>query len=235
MTSKSFGAKNIDVSSGLNVSGVGTFTTGLKISGYLQDKDGDTGNDNQVLISKDVGGSQKVEWANLSAVTSNNDSAGIGFTDLNDTPSALGGAGKIITVNDLNTELEFSTNNFLNLVDTPINYSGQGGKLVAVKTDLSGTQKIEFVDNTSNTNTGLMPSGSIIAWGGKYSTIPSGYLFCDGSAYSRTTYSTLFAALGTIHGSGDGSTTFNIPNLKINLLLVLIPVKLPILFRNSSR
>ena len=102
-----------------------------------------------------------------------------------------------------------STNNFLNLVDTPINYSGQGGKLVAVKTDLSGTQKIEFVDNTSNTNTGLMPSGSIIAWGGKYSTIPSGYLFCDGSAYSRTTYST-FAALGTIHGSGDGSTTFNI-------------------------
>ena len=107
MTSKSFGAKNIDVSSGLNVSGVGTFTTGLKLSGYLQDKDGDTGNDNQVLISKDVGGSQKVEWANLSAVTSNNDSAGIGFTDLNDTPSALGGAGKIITVNDLNTELEF--------------------------------------------------------------------------------------------------------------------------------
>lgn len=219
MTSKSFGAKNIDVSSDLNVSGVGTFTTGLKISGYLQDKDGDTGNDNQVLISKDDGGSQKVEWANLSAVTSNNDSAGIGFTDLNDTPSALGGAGKIITVNASNTELEFSTNNFLNLDDTPINYSGQGGKLVAVKTDLSGTQKIEFVDNTSNTNTGLMPSGSIIAWGGKYSTIPSGYLFCDGSAHSRTTYSTLFAALGTIHGSGDGSTTFNIPDLKNKFII----------------
>ena len=48
MTSKSFGAKNIDVSSGLNVSGVGTFTTGLDLDGYLQDKDGNTGNDNQV-------------------------------------------------------------------------------------------------------------------------------------------------------------------------------------------
>ena len=65
----------------------------------------------------------------------------------------------------------------------------------------------------------LMPSGSIIAWGGKYSTIPSGYLFCDGSAYSRTTYSALFAALGTIHGSGDGSTTFNIPNLKNKFII----------------
>lgn len=215
MTSKSFGAKNLDVSSGLNVSGVGTFTTGLDLDGYLKDKDDETGSNGQIL--KSTGG--KVKWVDLSVISSDSGGTGIGFTDLNDTPSALGGAGKIITVNALNTELEFSTNNFLNLDDTPINYSGQGGKLVAVKTDLSGTQKIEFVDNTSNTNTGLMPSGSIIAWGGKYSTIPSGYLFCDGSAYSRTTYSTLFAALGTIHGSGDGSTTFNIPNLKNKFII----------------
>ena len=215
MTSKSFGAKNLDVSSGLNVSGVGTFTTGLDLDGYLKDKDDENGSNGQIL--KSTGG--KVKWVDLSVISSDSGGTGIGFTDLNDTPSALGGAGKIITVNALNTELEFSTNNFLNLDDTPINYSGQGGKLVAVKTDLSGTQKIEFVDNTSNTNTGLMPSGSIIAWGGKYSTIPSGYLFCDGSAYSRTTYSTLFAALGTIHGSGDGSTTFNIPNLKNKFII----------------
>lgn len=215
MTSKSFGAKNLDVSSGLNVSGVGTFTTGLDLDGYLKDKDDENGSNGQIL--KSTGG--KVKWVDLSVISSDSGGTGIGFTDLNDTPSALGGAGKIITVNALNTELEFSTNNFLNLDDTPINYSGQGGKLVAVKTDLSGTQKIEFVDNTSNTNTGLMPSGSIIAWGGKYSTIPSGYLFCDGSAYSRTTYSTLFAALGTIHGSGDGSTTFNIPNLRNKFII----------------
>ena len=187
MTSKSFGAKNLDVSSGLNVSGVGTFTTGLDLDGYLKDKDDENGSNGQIL--KSTGG--KVKWVDLSVISSDSGGTGIGFTDLNDTPSALGGAGKIITVNALNTELEFSTNNFLNLDDTPINYSGQGGKLVAVKTDLSGTQKIEFVDNTSNTNTGLMPSGSIIAWGGKYSTIPSGYLFCDGSAYSRTTYMSL--------------------------------------------
>ena len=43
-------------------------------------------------------------------------------------------------------------------------------------------------------------------------TVPNGYLLCDGRAVSRTTYSKLFQAIGTIYGSGDGSTTFNLPN-----------------------
>lgn len=42
---------------------------------------------------------------------------------------------------------------------------------------------------------------------------PSGYLVCDGSAVSRAAYSTLFEAIGTTYGSGDGSTTFNLPDL----------------------
>lgn len=45
-------------------------------------------------------------------------------------------------------------------------------------------------------------------------TVPSGWLSCDGSAVSRTTYADLFAALGTIYGVGDGSTTFNLPDLR---------------------
>lgn len=45
-------------------------------------------------------------------------------------------------------------------------------------------------------------------------TAPTGYLLCNGSAVSRTTYSSLFAALGTIYGVGDGSTTFNLPNFQ---------------------
>lgn len=44
-------------------------------------------------------------------------------------------------------------------------------------------------------------------------TIPEGYLLCDGSEISRTTYSTLFSVIGTTYGVGDGSTTFNLPNL----------------------
>lgn len=42
---------------------------------------------------------------------------------------------------------------------------------------------------------------------------PSGYLACNGAAVSRTTYSVLFAVTGTTYGAGDGSTTFNLPNL----------------------
>lgn len=43
---------------------------------------------------------------------------------------------------------------------------------------------------------------------------PTGYLFCQGQAISRTTYSALFAVVGTTYGAGDGSTTFNVPDLQ---------------------
>ena len=48
------------------------------------------------------------------------------------------------------------------------------------------------------------------------STAPTGWLICDGSAVSRTTYSALFAVIGTTYGTGDGSTTFNLPDFRDN-------------------
>ena len=57
-----------------------------------------------------------------------------------------------------------------------------------------------------------MPIGAIIPLGG--STVPVGYLLCDGQAVSRTTYTDLFASIGTAYGSGDGATTFNVPDLR---------------------
>jgi microcystin-dependent protein len=45
-------------------------------------------------------------------------------------------------------------------------------------------------------------------------TAPPGYLLCDGTAVSRTTYSSLFGTIGTTYGAGNGTTTFNLPNLK---------------------
>lgn len=56
------------------------------------------------------------------------------------------------------------------------------------------------------------PLGTILPFGS--ATIPSGWLLCDGTAISRTTYSELFAVIGTAFGSGDGSTTFNLPDLR---------------------
>lgn len=57
-------------------------------------------------------------------------------------------------------------------------------------------------------------TGMIFAFAGN--SIPSGFLLCDGSQVSRTTYEKLFDVIGTTYGSGDGSTTFNLPNLNNN-------------------
>ena len=60
--------------------------------------------------------------------------------------------------------------------------------------------------------TALIPAGTMVLFGG--TSAPSGWLLCDGAAYSRTTYAALFAAINTRWGVGDGSTTFNIPDLR---------------------
>lgn len=56
------------------------------------------------------------------------------------------------------------------------------------------------------------PAGSIQEFAG--ASVPSGWLACDGSAVSRTTYSRLYAAIGTTWGAGNGSTTFNVPDFR---------------------
>lgn len=58
----------------------------------------------------------------------------------------------------------------------------------------------------------LVPAGTIHAYGGN--VVPSGYFLCDGAAYSRTVFSALFGAVGTNYGSGDGASTFNVPDLR---------------------
>jgi len=60
--------------------------------------------------------------------------------------------------------------------------------------------------------TDLTPAGTVIYTA--RSSAPPGYLKANGAAVSRTTYATLFAAIGTIYGAGNGSTTFNLPDLR---------------------
>lgn len=57
-----------------------------------------------------------------------------------------------------------------------------------------------------------VPSGSVFYFAA--SSAPTGYLICNGSAISRTTYAALFAVIGTTFGAGDGSTTFALPDLR---------------------
>ena len=58
--------------------------------------------------------------------------------------------------------------------------------------------------------TALIPPG--VVWEFAGASAPTGWLICDGSAVSRTTYGALFTAIGTTYGAGDGTTTFNLPD-----------------------
>lgn len=80
-----------------------------------------------------------------------------------------------------------------------------------------GVTKGTFTTNQSSASTialdagGNLTAGFVAAFAG--ATAPSGWLICDGSAVSRTDYADLYTAIGTTYGTGDGSTTFNLPDL----------------------
>lgn len=75
-----------------------------------------------------------------------------------------------------------------------------------------GEERIEIISSSGSITGDTLPIGSITAYGKE--TAPANWLICDGSAVSRTSYADLFAVIGTKYGEGDGSTTFNLPNLK---------------------
>lgn len=78
-------------------------------------------------------------------------------------------------------------------------------------TDTSKFMSPARVSDAIKTFAGADLTGMIFAFAGN--TIPSGFLLCDGSQVSRTTYKKLFDVIGTTYGAGDGKTTFTLPNL----------------------
>ncbi|WP_204345618.1 phage tail protein [Psychroserpens algicola] len=96
-----------------------------------------------------------------------------------------------------------------------INITSPAEALLVYQTDdvsgfyyFNGTQWVRLADNPRDT----IPTGAIFAF--PTATPPDGYLECNGSAVSRTTYANLFALIGTSYGSGDGTTTFNLPDYR---------------------
>ena len=78
------------------------------------------------------------------------------------------------------------------------------------------TSSIQTQINTVNSTIAALevfPKGMITPFGGSSASVPTGWFLCDGSAVSRTTYSALFAVIGTTYGTGDNTTTFNLPDL----------------------
>ena len=74
--------------------------------------------------------------------------------------------------------------------------------------------KYDF-DGANLTGIEGIPTATIVPWSD--SSVPTGFLECNGAAVSRSTYSALFAIVGTTYGAGDGSSTFNVPDLQDNV------------------
>lgn len=104
----------------------------------------------------------------------------------------------------LNTFYEFAA-----AIGNNPSYAADIAVALAGKAPSSHTHEVADVSGLSSL---VVPSGSVISFAG--ASAPAGWLFCYGQAVSRTAYSGLFAAIGTTHGSGDGSTTFNLPDMR---------------------
>ena len=83
---------------------------------------------------------------------------------------------------------------------------GIGSALQVLKTNAGATAP------AWSTETDLCPVGSIVMYGA--ASAPTNWLLCDGSAVNRVTYADLFTAIGTTYGSGDGSATFDLPDMQ---------------------
>lgn len=94
-------------------------------------------------------------------------------------------------------------------------------ELDTLTTRLSAWAQVEHNDdgthNIRANGMDVVPAGGMIRW--PLAIAPTGWLLCNGAAVSRAAYPFLFATLGTSIGAGDGSTTFNIPNVANFIIL----------------
>jgi microcystin-dependent protein len=123
-------------------------------------------------------------------------------TTLNDVANALTGSIAADGQTPITGNMNLNNNRIINLTD-PTN--AQDGATKSYTDSAISTAVAAGLATVSSVIT-----GSIQLW--PTASAPTGYLLCNGSAVSRTTYAGLFTAIGTTFGSGDGSTTFNLPN-----------------------
>lgn len=106
---------------------------------------------------------------------------------------------------------------FVSPLGLPVAASDQANNLGQIYFN-STTKKIRVYKNSGWTDIGGTSSGSsgkpgmVTSWAGSHANVPTGWLLCDGSAVSRSTYADLFAIIGDNFGAGNGTTTFNLPN-----------------------
>lgn len=151
-----------------------------------------------------------------------------GTTTLTLPAAATAGSGAVIKVHMLADAYSGSIpSNRYSYLERALVISRSGSNTIKEEIDSAGTttvtmapgETIEFVSNGSDTwiasnwsGKDTVKAGSVI-WSAR-STVIDGYLVCNGAAISRTTYARLFGQIGTVFGVGNGTTTFNVPDLR---------------------
>lgn len=124
-------------------------------------------------------------------------------------------------VNELTSDATDVNQNFTEVVDFLNNQTihKDGSKAFTGNVDAGSNKIVNLTAGTAATDaaavsnvTNAFPIGMMVAYGGP--TAPSLWLLCDGTAVNRTTYSALFAVIGTSFGAGNGTTTFNLPDMR---------------------
>lgn len=162
----------------------------LRVGDYVRIEDRDSSNALRVAIDSATGNSLWYNGAYLLTYSAGNDK--YAYFKHNDTDAEIGcdqGNIKLVAASNI----DVNSKNVINVLDPT------AAQHAATK---------NYVD-------ARLPSGAITMWG--TTSAPTGWLLCDGSAVSRSTYSDLFGVIGETYGVGDGSTTFNLPDLQGNV------------------
>lgn len=153
------------------------------------------------------------------------------FASLTSKPTTIGGYGitDFNSLGDARWSLSGHVHTFASLTSKPTSFSGYGivggnwkvlytnGSGVITELALGASGTVLQSNGASAAPTfvapaGGVPAGTVLPYAGP--TEPTGFIFCFGQAISRTTFAALFAVIDVIYGAGDGSTTFNVPDLR---------------------
>jgi len=188
-----FGGVTLDKN--LTVNGTSSFSDAVTFSNRIIPSAG-SGNNGIVWNSDPGGGSGDTAFIKYYAESGENTRLHIGIRNDADDDLYLEASQTTVSGNfSVNGDANFDGNVTL-------------GNSTTDTVTINGTATINQISSQS-----IAPIGSIVIWSGAVTSVPTGWLLCNGSAVSRTTYSSLFSVTGTTFGAGNGTTTFNIPNL----------------------
>ena len=187
-------------------------------------------NERTITVSGDVSGAVSIDGSANKTLTLTHKTSGVTAGSYGPAAAATLAFGGSVNVPQVTVDgkghVTKAVHYAIKLPAAPTTISGNAGTATKLQTKrtiilsgaVSGSASFDGSENitittTTASNERRLPAGSFLWFAGPRTKKPTYSLICDGSAVSRTTYADLFAAIGTTYGAGNGSSTFNLPNL----------------------